>query len=60
MVSLLALALMAEQGSWQATIITLVIFSVLSLWSAYAFSTAGLIGRLLLILLALPLITLVF
>ena len=54
------MVLMAEQGSWQPTIITLVIFSVLSLWSAYAFSAAGLIIRLPFIRLALSLITLVY
>ena len=54
------MALMAEQGSWQPTIITLVIFSVLSLWSAYAFSAAGIILRLPFIRLVLSLITLVY
>ena len=54
------MALMAEQGSWQPTIITLVIFSVLSLWSAYAFSAAGIILRLPFIRLVLSLIILVY
>lgn len=54
------MALMAEQGSLQPTLITLGIFSVLSLWSAYAFSAAGLIIRLPFIRLALSLITLIY
>jgi hypothetical protein len=54
------MALMAEQGSSQPTIITLIIFSILSLWSAYAFSAAGLIVRLPFIRLVLSLITLVY
>jgi hypothetical protein len=54
------MALMAEQGSYQPTLITLGISSVLALWSAYAFSAAGLIIRLPLIRLALCLITLVY
>lgn len=54
------MALMAEQGYLQPSIITLIIFSVLSIWSAYAFSAAGLIIRLPLIRIVLPLITLVY
>ncbi|WP_019028582.1 hypothetical protein [Colwellia piezophila] len=54
------MALMAEQGSWQPTIITFGIFSVLALWAAYAFSAAGLIFRLPFIRLVLSLITLVY
>ncbi|PKI12601.1 hypothetical protein [Colwellia sp. 12G3] len=54
------MALMAEQGSLQPTIITLIIFSVLSFWSAYAFSAAGLIIRLPFIRIVLSLITLVY
>ena len=54
------MAIMAEQGLLYPTIVTLVIFSVLSLWSAYAFSAAGLIMRLPFIRLALSLITLVY
>ncbi len=54
------MANMAEQGMAYPTIITLAIFSVLSLWSAYAFSAAGLIIRLPLIRLVLSLITLVY
>jgi len=54
------MALMAEQGSSYPTVITLFIFSVLSLWSAYAFSAAGLIMRLPFIRLVMLLITLVY
>jgi len=54
------MAIMAEQGSLQPTLITLVIFSILSLWSAYAFSAAGLIIRLPFIRLALSVITLIY
>jgi len=54
------MAIMAEQGLLYPTIITLVIFSVLSLWSAYAFSAAGLIMRLPFLRIVLPLITLIY
>ncbi|PKG83521.1 hypothetical protein CXF85_10985 [Colwellia sp. 75C3] len=54
------MALMAEQGSYQPTVITLGIFSVLAIWAAYAFSAAGLIVRLPLLRLVLSLITLVY
>jgi len=54
------MAIMAEQGSIYPTFITLGIFSVLSLWSAYAFSAAGLIMRLPFMRLVLSLITLVY
>lgn len=54
------MALMAEQGSAQPTLITLGIFSILALWSAYAFSAVGLIIRLPLIRLALVLISLIY
>jgi len=54
------MAIMAEQGLAYPTIITLVIFSILSLWSAYAFSAAGLIIRLPFIRLALSLITFIY
>ncbi len=54
------MAIMAEQGLTYPTIITLVIFTVLSLWSAYAFSAAGLIRRLPLVRLVLSLITIVY
>ncbi|GAC33124.1 hypothetical protein [Paraglaciecola polaris] len=40
------MALMAERGSYQPTLITLGIFCVLMTWSVYAFSAAGLIGQL--------------
>lgn len=55
-----AMALMAEQGSSQPTLITLAIFSVLSIWSLYAFSAAGLIRKLPLTRLALMLITSIY
>jgi hypothetical protein len=54
------MAIMAEQGLAYPTIITLVIFSILSIWSAYAFSAVGLIVRLPFIRLILLLITLVY
>jgi len=49
-----SMARMAEQGSWTPTVITLGIASVLAVWSAYAFSGAGLIPRLPLIPAARP------
>jgi len=54
------MALMAEQGSNYPTFVTLGIFSVLSIWSLYAFSAAGLIRKLPLIRLALILITSIY
>jgi hypothetical protein len=54
------IALMAEQGSNQPTIITLGIFSVLIIWSLYAFSAVGLFFKLPLIRLVLVLITSVY
>ncbi len=54
------MALMAEQGSYHPTIVTLGVFSLLTIWSLYAFSAAGLIFRLPLIRLALILITSVY
>jgi hypothetical protein len=54
------MAIMAEQGLTYPTIVTLGIFSVLSIWSAYAFSAAGLIVKLPFIRLVLPLITFVY
>ncbi len=54
------MALMAEQGSSHPTIVTLGIFSILSIWSLYAFSAAGLIFRLPLLRTALILITSVY
>ncbi|MBE0364574.1 hypothetical protein PULV_a2293 [Pseudoalteromonas ulvae UL12] len=50
----------AEQGLIKPTLITLFIFSVLSVWAAYAFSAAGLIRRLPLRRTALLLITAVY
>lgn len=41
-----AMARAAGRGAWQPTAITLGIASVLAIWAAYAFSGAGLIGRL--------------
>lgn len=54
------MARMAEQGSWTPTVITLGIAAVLAVWSAYAFSGAGLIPRLPLIRTALVLISAVY
>lgn len=50
----------AEQGLIKPTLVTLFIFSVLSVWAAYAFSAAGLIMRLPLLRTALFLITAVY
>ena len=50
----------AEQGLIKPTLITLFIFSVLSVWAMYAFSAAGLILRLPLLRLGLVLITAVY
>jgi hypothetical protein len=54
------MALMAEQGSSQPLLITLGIFSVLSIWSLYAFSAAGLIRKFPLTRLALIFITSIY
>ena len=54
------MALLAEQGSSQPTVITSGIVVVLCLWSMYAFSAAGFIFRMPLIRLALALITLIY
>jgi uncharacterized membrane protein YwzB len=54
------MAQLAEQGSIQPTIVTSVIFIILTTWSAYAFSAAGLIKKLPLIRLALILITFIY
>lgn len=54
------MAVLAEKGSIQPTIITSGIVLVLSLWSLYAFSGAGVIVRLPLLRLALILITLIY
>lgn len=54
------MAIMAEQGSLRPTIITSGIVLVLSIWSLYAFSAAGLIGKLPLIRTALIIITAIY
>ena len=54
------MAVLAEQGNIRATLITTGIALVLSIWSLYAFSAAGVIFRLPLIRLALILITLIY
>jgi hypothetical protein len=51
------MAVMAEQGLMKPTLITSFIVVVLSIWSLYAFSAAGLVGRLPLIRLVLTVIT---
>lgn len=54
------MALLSEQGSIQPTLITSGIVLVLSIWSIYAFSAAGIIFKLPLIRLALVLITFIY
>lgn len=54
------MAMLAEKGSWQPTLITLFIFGVLSTWSLYAFSGAGIITKLPFIKIVLPLITTIY
>ena len=54
------MVVLAEKGSIQATLITSGIVLVLSIWSLYAFSGAGVIVRLPLLRLALILITLIY
>lgn len=54
------MAVMAEQGLIKPSIITSLIVVVLSIWSLYAFSAAGLIGRLPLLGVALSLITMIY
>lgn len=54
------MARMAARGSVQPAIITLGIAAVLGVWAAYAFSGAGVIRRLPLLRVALPLIALVY
>jgi len=54
------MALMAEQGNNYPTFLTLGIFAVLSIWSLYAFSAAGLIRKFPLTRLALILITSIY
>jgi len=54
------MAVMAEQGMIKPTIITSFIVVVLSIWSLYAFSAAGVIGRLPFIRFALTVITTIY
>jgi len=54
------MAVLAEQGSIQPTIITSGIFLVLAVWSLYAFSAAKLIFRLPFLRVALVLITSIY
>jgi len=54
------MAVLAERGSIQPTLITSGIVLVLSIWSLYAFSAAGVIARLPLLRLALILITSIY
>ncbi len=54
------IVMLAEQGSVQPTLITSVIILVLSTWSLYAFSAAGVIVRFPLIRSALSIITLMY
>lgn len=54
------MALLAEQGSLHPTIVTIGISVVLSTWSLYAFSAAGIIFRLPFIRVVFALITLVY
>lgn len=54
------MALLAEQGSWQPTLITLFITLVLTVWAAYALSAADVIARLPLIKTALVIITSIY
>lgn len=54
------MARMAERGMIQPTLITLGIAAVLAIWAAYAFSGAGLIGKLPLLRTGLVVITLIY
>lgn len=54
------MAVLAERGSIQPTLITSGIVLILIIWSLYAFSAAGMISRLPLIRFVLVLITLVY
>ena len=54
------MARLAEQGSMQPTMITGSIVLVLTTWSLYAFSAAGIIARLPLLRIALVLITAIY
>jgi len=51
------IAQMAAAGHWYPTVTTLIIATILSIWSLYAFSGAGVIRRLPLVRLALCAIT---
>lgn len=50
----------AEQGAWGPALITIGIAGVLAVWGAYAFSGAGIIGRLPLLRIVLLGITIVY
>ena len=54
------MALLSEQGSIQPTLITSGIVLILTIWSMFAFSAAGVIFKLPLIRVALVLITLIY
>lgn len=54
------MARMAERGMIQPTLITLAISAILAIWTAYAFSGAGLIRRLPLLRTGLVVITLIY
>lgn len=54
------MARLAEQGSLRPALITVAIATLLAVWSAYAFSGAGLIRRLPLIRLALVVISAIY
>lgn len=54
------MARLAEAGHWRPTVMTLAIATVLSVWALYAFSGAGVIGRLPLLRLGLCAITAVY
>lgn len=55
-----SMALMAEKGSFKPALITLGIASVLAIWSAYAWSGAGVFPRMPFIKLALSAITAIY
>lgn len=54
------MARLAEAGSQRPAIITLIIVMMLAVWAAYAFSGAGLIGRLPMLKIALVVITAIY
>jgi len=54
------MAILAEQGSMRPTVITSLIAIVLAIWSLYALSGAGAIGRLPLLRLGLSVITTIY